>query len=179
MSGSGTELVYWDTCIFYALFKGESTHGAGIIDAIKHEYLEFLQGNLRIVTSTVTVAEVARGSFEKAEDFQKFKDIRFADGFEFSDPRVKIMELASELKDYFYNNPLGENGEYKNLNLGDAIHLATAIVLGVTRFVTLDGKHKGKIGEIGLLKLTNPIAGKYALNITKPVFPAQPALDGF
>ncbi|WP_461516096.1 type II toxin-antitoxin system VapC family toxin [Porticoccus sp.] len=171
MSGVSTELVYWDTCIFYAMLKNEE-HGEGILDGIRQDYAAFKAGRLRIITSTITIAEVAAGNFEKHEDFERFKSLRFANGFEFVPPIVPVMELASVLKDYYFNNPLGNDGQYNLFNIADAIHVATAIKLEVDSFVTLDGRNK-KSGEIGLLKLGPRIANMYDLVIRKPIAPKQ------
>lgn len=173
VSGASTELVYWDTCIFYALLNKEDTHGHGVLDAIASDYESFFKGEISLVTSTITIAEVAEGNFENPKDYEIFKSLKFAPKFKFQEAIVSIMETASEIKDYYFNNPVGENGEFSYLNIGDAIHLATAIKLNVDRFMTLDRKHKKRTGEIGLLKLENPIAGKYDLNMQKPRLTGQ------
>lgn len=173
MTGNYIETVYWDTCIFYALLKGENNHGGEIAEAIKSAFDSFLQGKLKIVTSTITIAEVARGHFESEEPLKKFKSLKFVNNFEFVPPIFPIMETASEIKDYYYNNPLGKNGRFNLVNVADAIHLATAIRHEVDAFITLDGKNKTKTREIGLLKLESPLAEKYNLTMLKPKLPAQ------
>lgn len=175
MSGNDTKRVYWDTCIFYALLKAETKHGPGILAGIRQEFQDFREGRVQMLTSMVTVAEVARGNFEDDPTIlEEFKGLRFAPGFLFCDAIFPVMELASEIRDYYYNNPLGENGQFKNVGLGDAIHLATAIKQEASDFVTLDGNNKPHPkAEIGILNLGNLVAGEYELNIRKPIPPVQ------
>ena len=174
MSGTDIDVVYWDTCIFYAFLKGEK-HRDGEHEGIIEEYNMMRDGKLRIITSSITVAEVAKGKFKGNESkFEEFKSLRFSGTFEFVIPSLPVCDVASEIKDYYYNNPVGEQEKHRLVSLGDAMHLATAIVHGASCMVTTDGKH---VSDIGLLKLSQPIAGKYSLLIRRPKPPAQQGLD--
>lgn len=66
------------------------------------------------------------------------------------------------------------------MDLGDAIHLATASILGVTSFHTRDDNKKGnKIPLVGLYKMSghDKLCGKYDLKIESPES-NQGAFDG-
>ncbi len=172
MAGSA-EAIYWDTCIFYALLLGGTTHGEGVFQGIEDQYKSFIAGSTKLMTFTIAVAEVAAGNFVSSDHLREFKELRYASGFNFSTPTFPIMELASEIKDYYFNNPLGLDGKYKHLDLGDAIHLATAIKNEASKFVTLDAKNKSRTDSIGLLKIGTAVAEQYQLDIVKPEPPKQ------
>lgn len=80
-----------------------------------------------------------------------------------------ITNLAAEIRNYYKDqrnkNPLA----IKPPSTPDAIHLATAIYYGCEKFYTFD--ENDKKDNCGLLKMTNPIAGKYNIEITKPIVP--------
>lgn len=83
------------------------------------------------------------------------------------DANKDINKLAGEIRGYYKEQRALDKNNPKTPSGADAIHLATAIFYECPTFYTLDSKDKPD--SCGLLKLTNPIAGKYVLTITKPV----------
>jgi hypothetical protein len=83
-----------------------------------------------------------------------------------------ILNLAREIKDYYYEEGDTETGKpYRMMSTGDAIHLATAIVWEADEFHTRDGRRKG--GNVPLIGLPDAspggtLAGRWALKIVCP-----------
>ncbi len=83
------------------------------------------------------------------------------------DATKDINKLAGEIRSYYKQQRALDPSNPKTPGGQDAIHIATAIYYECSTFYTLDAKDKAD--SCGLLKLTNPIAGKYILTITKPI----------
>lgn len=77
------------------------------------------------------------------------------------DPTKDIQKLAGEIRSFYKKQGV------KAPSGPDSVHLATAIYYECDAFYTTDAKDKKD--SCGLLKLTNPIAGKYVLTISRPV----------
>jgi hypothetical protein len=82
-----------------------------------------------------------------------------------------VIILAREIRDYYYK-PADDDGKYRIVSMGDAIHLATAIIHQVAELHTRDGNRKG--GNVPLLGLEqsspgSKICGKYELKILSPI----------
>lgn len=83
------------------------------------------------------------------------------------DANRDVNKLAGEIRSYYKTQRNNDPNAVKTPAGQDAIHLATAIYYECPTFYTLDAKDKPD--SCGLLKLTNPIAGKHMLTITKPI----------
>lgn len=162
----GTELEYWDSCIFLALLQGETTHKTGELQYLEQQARKFDIGALGIVTSSITIAEVFEARLSD-ENKAKFRSMYTRSNFEFIDANVGICQIASEIRGYYKNNPI--DGLYPSTP--DAIHIASAIAAqSATKdgllLITLDEENKKK--EVGLVKLSGLVANKYNLTICRP-----------
>lgn len=83
------------------------------------------------------------------------------------DATKNINKLAGEIRSFYKARKAADPTAVKTPSGPDAIHLATAIYYECKAFYTIDAKDKAD--SCGLLKLTNPIAGKYILTITRPI----------
>ena len=83
----------------------------------------------------------------------------------------RIVIIDNEIRDYIYD------GINPNLDLPDAIHLASAISFNCISLYTLDGTREDRKG-LGLLQVEQPIAGKYNIQILKPYPKLPPELPG-
>ena len=175
--------IYWDTCLFYEYFGGEKAN-AQRVSELNGVMREVEEGQFRIVTSLVTQLEVIprRLDGKSAGSAQAFLDA-------FDDIRMiavevspNVIALAREIRDYYYIDEVPpvmsgdkqpmvvkEGQAAKNMDLGDCIHLATAINFGINTFHTRDGaskssrKRKTNIPLLDLAKMdSGKICGKYA-----------------
>src|SRR5690606_7946218 len=153
-----------------ALYREETSHRDGELDALIESYREFEAGRLRIVTSAITLAEVVK-TYMGAENYETLSNLRFADNFRFISVNPAILDLAAEIRDYYHNNPL-PSAVGLNVGMGDAIHLASAVAQDVDVFVTLDQRNKRKKGELGMVQLSGNVAGRHPLHIRRPIPPA-------
>lgn len=139
MAGNKTPRVYWDACVFIALYKGDKP-AQEIKDGLRYWTAKARAGEAHIVTSAITYAEVLRFHHQqKYPIFSAFMDryvIRQA-------ADVPVMKLCHEIRDYFA-------GHGFNLATADAIHVATAVATDCDELHTFDG-----------------ISGKHAKNCLK------------
>lgn len=164
---------YWDTCLFLEFFRGEVS-----TPARKRATKRFLDENKakqnRIVTSVLTHTEaiprklVADDGTKEALYWSYFNGIYLIDQ-EITRPMIN---LAREIRNFYFQEADPKAGiPYRMLGLGDAIHLATAIVLGVDEFHTRDKRPSGgNLGLLGIDKLTTngKIATQWDLKILSP-----------
>lgn len=165
---SALDLYYWDSCLFYEHLKGEkvSIDKKKAIDLILSDNKEKRN---RICTSIITHAEILPkklGDQAEARYWSMFGSMHFFD----IDINRQILELAREIKDYYYvpRDPKNKSAG-KMMSTGDAFQLATAIAHDVTEFHTRDKKKKG--GNVSLLGLggeSGKICGVYPLKIVSP-----------
>ena len=135
-----------------------------------------------IITSVITHLEVlpAKLSEKGSEDERDYLSLFDAKHFHEVELNTNIIMRAREIRDFYYKPP-DTNGEgAKMMDLGDAIHLATATVLQVSEMHTRDNKkRKGNIPLLTLYKETGipRLCDKYDLTIVSPES-AQGSLDG-
>lgn len=162
------DLFYWDSCLFYEHLKGENVS----IDkkvAVGEILLENKNKRNRICTSVITHAEILPkklGPEAEAKYWSMFGSMYFFD----IDISRQILELAREIKDYYYV-PQNEADKTigKMMSTGDALQLATAIAHDVNEFHTRDGKKKGgNVSLLGLGGADGKLCGLYPLKIVSP-----------
>lgn len=143
------ELIYWDSDAFLGYFQNESDKAElcnGTIERAK-------QGEILIVTSTLTIAEVLwmrnapKITADKAEIVRKF--------FRRSNLRLRNVtrRISENAQDLVWNHAIRPK---------DAIHVATALDGGIPILETFDTdliKRTGSIGTPGLI-IRAPIASK-------------------
>ena len=162
------DLYHWDSCLFYEYLKGENV-GVDKKVAIENILVENKEKRNRICTSVITHAEILPkklGPDSEVKYWSMFGSMHFFD----IDISRQILELAREIKDYYYIPPdEADKSVGKMMSTGDAFQLATAIAHDVTEFHTRDGKRKG--GNVSLLGLggsDGKVCGVYPLKIVSP-----------
>ncbi|MEX2284171.1 MAG: PIN domain-containing protein [Gemmatimonadota bacterium] len=153
------ERYYWDSCVFLSYIQNLA-HRAGEIEAHLQKAAD---GKLEIVTSTVSIVEVAFDQQEKAgkvlsvEAEERIRNLWLPPSpVKLAEFHALIAENARQLLREAMASALG-------LKPMDAIHLATAILLGIDVFHTYDS---------GLKKFESMTG----LKIREPLLP-QPSLD--
>lgn len=157
-------VIYWDTCVLLAWMMNE-VRPPGEMEGVEEAASLILSGKAVLVTSTLTRAEVLRGTMPKSA-LDKMDKL-------FRRPNViplildtPVAALTAELREFY-------NATDFELLTPDAIHLATAIHHKVSEFHTFDGSdpnkkpRKSSKKRCGLLLLDGN-AGGHALKICKP-----------
>ncbi len=148
---------YWDTCLFISWLADEK-RPAGDMDGAREIIEQIKRRDGSIITSALTIAEVLSSKFP-AGVFNLFEDLLKRTNITIVSVDRKIAKLAGDLR-------VHHEKERRKLKTPDAIHLATAIINGVSEFHTFDD---------GLMPLNGNVGG-HKLIICKPSF-NQPSLD--
>lgn len=147
-----SDIVYMDSCAFLAWLKGESGR-AEVIEAI---FDEAAKGKIKILTSTLTIAEVLNIQGAKSpipkEQREKVKSL-FAN--EWIVPKGVNRRFAEISQDMVWDHGIKPK---------DGIHVATAMVYKVTAFYTYDD---------GLIKKGHLKTAYGEVQISEPLPPAQ------
>lgn len=143
--------IYWDACVFIdALQKTK-----GRIDDIGKVIKFAEQGNVKIITSAVTLVEVCKlkkGAPVSPEDEQHIQEFFMHEYFMVRSVDSILATNARKIAQEF------------NLKACDAIHVATALAYKAVSLHTYDGNH--------LLPLNGKI-GDPALDIENPCIPGE------
>jgi predicted nucleic acid-binding protein len=174
MSGS-KPVYYWDTCLFLAWLKNETTRKAGEMDAIADMLDRFKKRQVSLITSVITTTEISIAKIPAGVD-GLLEDVMQRPNFTRLSVDIRVAKLARDLRNWY----LAREPEYggKTLSVPDSLHVATAILYRVNEFHTFDGKDSPKQNALGLLPLSGDVGG-YPLIITKPPIPNQSSLPGF
>jgi predicted nucleic acid-binding protein len=153
------EIIYLDTSVITAWIKNENRKN-NEMDGVEFCFDRIINGNIKVVTSALTIPEILAGKFPagKVDDFER--TILKRRNFETISVDIKIARLAQQIRDYY-------SQRNKNIKTADATHLATAIYYEVNALYTFDGDD--------LLPLSGNVAG-YNLLICKPPLPKQKRL---
>ena len=146
---SKVPLIYWDSCVFIDRIQGTS----GRIDLLTELTERAERGDLKIVASTITIAEVLRGPDEKAtHEEQEERIISYFENswIELRPVDRRVAEEARRLR------------RIHHFQTVDAIHVATALSVGADCLHTYDGAH---------LLNKNGMCGNPALSIIEPRHP--------
>lgn len=173
--------IYFDACIYLAVLRNEvSTYGEGRIRAIERIWKRSEAGGIVVVTSAITITEVLDHKLPSKKDEKRFHQAVRQNVHQVEDVTGPIAVRASQYRDYYEKNPVKQPASKpavtrKFLTTPDAIHLATATILGVNQFWTFDGVAGSKKDKsIGLLWLGNKAATD-ELIITQPENDPPPA----
>lgn len=131
------------------------------------------QGNNIIVTSIITDLEVVPSKLEakNAGAVQQYDELFDSVSFHQIELTKNILIRAKEIRDYYYVEADSEGKGGKMMDLGDSIHLATAIISNVDEFHSRDANAKGsKVPLAGLYDYSgeDKVCGKYPLKIISP-----------
>lgn len=121
---------------------------------------------IMVVSSTLIYAEVLEADMTDQQKAVFQEILKRRSVVQIKDPSGPIMAIVSKIRNYYKELKNKDVNSLKPPSTPDAIHLATAIYYECGAFFTLDEKNKPD--GCGLLKMTNPIAGAYTLNICKP-----------
>ncbi len=140
-SRGATELVYWDACVIQSYIEKYPNRWPILRDLLRAS--DDPGQPLRIVTSTWSVAEVAYlGELESIrqlpEAYQAIQDFWNSGVIRF----IELHELVAATARDIVRRSHFENWTVKPK---DAVHLASALSLGVTEFHTYDGKFAERI----------------------------------
>ncbi len=169
---------YWDTCIFYEYLKDErpGTPDRQRIDAILADNKALRN---RICTSVITHTEFLPKKITDPEAEKRYL-AQFGSLYFFDiEADRQVISLARHIRDFYFVAPT-DSSRMKIMQLGDAIHVATAIIHNVTEMHTRDKKSKGTaIPLLGLPEASpnGKICGVYDLKIVSPTL-TQPNLPG-
>lgn len=164
--------VYWDSCLFFEWLGDEPVE-----KALKDGLDDVLDANDKseniIVTSVITDLEIVPSKLEgkNAQAAQAYNDLFDSVKFHQLELTKNIITRAREIRDFYYKeaDAFGKGG--KMMDLGDAIHLATATVYNVDEFHTRDAGVKGsKVPLLGLYEYSgmDKVCDKYELKIISP-----------
>lgn len=153
------EIIYLETSIIIAWIKNENRQN-NEMDGVEFCVDRIMNGNIKAITSTLTMPEILEGKFPpgKVEIFER--TISQRRNFEIINVDSKIAKLAQKIRNYYAIRN-------KKIETPDATHLATGIHYEVNAFYTFD--------EDDLLPLNGNVAG-YNLLICKPPLPQQKRL---
>lgn len=167
--------IYWDACIFYE-WLGKEDVSREKSGGIKEVLDVNDEGKNTIVTSVATHLEVLPQKLGTKDIEAEAKYLSLFDAEKFCEIQIStnVILLAREIRDYYYRPPVaGKPGvksipatkdkpavagvreikavSAKMMDLGDCIHLATAIIERASEFHTRDNDSKGS--KIPLLSL--------------------------
>lgn len=134
--------VYWDSCIFIALLAGEPHHRT----AIQELATQWNQGQITLVTSTLTVAEVlmAKCGPPGTPATRLRPDLEVSLDSLFNNTNMRLINvdpiLAREARNFVWQFSIRPK---------DAIHVASALVAGVDEMHTTDAELLRASGLIG------------------------------
>jgi hypothetical protein len=173
---------YWDACIFLEYIRKED-----VTPQKRHAIQRLLRDNKGrenvICTSAISHVEClpSKLSHEDASREKEYLSMFGTRFFHDISITTNTLVLAREIRDYYYVERDVDAGlSHKIMGLGDAIHLATAIIAEIPIFHTRDKKKKG--GNVPLIGLpqqspNGKIAGKYELTIISPEDPQTDIVD--
>lgn len=173
---SGTKAVYyWDTCLFLAWLKNETTRKAGEMDAIAGMIDRFNKRQINLITSVITITEISVAKIPAGTE-GLLEDVMQRSNFTRLSVDIRVAKLARDIRNWYLSRPDQYGGS--TVTVPDSLHLATAILYRAKEFQTFDGKDSPKYNALGLLPLSGNVGG-HPLVVTKPPMPDQPSLPGF
>jgi len=134
------KVLYFDTNLFiYAVEQPESA--TSILDIVSKLFTMATNGEIQVITSELSLAEVLAGSYNKNNELVTIYDDLLSDRNDFSVYPVNrsILKMAAFTRTIV------------NVALADAIHVATALNKKADYFITNDVKLK--VPEGGLQKI--------------------------
>ena len=141
--------VYWDACCFLSYLEGDEDR-LPILTAL---FESAQRGEIRIMTSVVSLTEVAYRSSEK-DAHQLDNNVEEQIDALFADPAVTLIEyhegIARRARQLIREAKFSVNEE-RALKPMDAIHLASALSIGVDAVHTYDDKWTGYAEMLGIL----------------------------
>lgn len=143
---------YWDSCVFLAWLKNEGAppRAPGDMEGLASIVDEIDAGRAVLVTSVFTLTEILAGTLT-ADQRLRFEQTLMRPTTLRANVDVRVGNLSGRIRDHYRQTGL-------TIKAGDAIHLATAILMRVDQFHTFDD---------GLLRLGGSVAG-HVLMVCRP-----------
>ena len=181
---AGKKKFYWDSCIFYEWLGKENVpreKSDGILEILA--CVDALEGI--ILTSSATHLEVLPQKMHEKDNDAESAYLALFDAEKFFDYQIttNVILLAREIRDFYYRAevpavpksrtaPAKPRIRAKMMDLGDCIHLATAVIEKADEFHTRDdSSKKDKIPLLSLYDFSGvpTICGKHTLKIMSPL----------
>ena len=167
--------------MFYEVLGNESVAPAkksGVNEILKDNE----SGENVIITSVITHLEVLPEKLEAKNTGAETEYMNLFDSEHFGDVELSanIILRAREIRDYYYRVPDEGGLNAKMMDLGDAIHLATATIHSVDELHTRDDDKKGmKVPLLSLYEMykQSKVCDKYDLKIVSPESDQADLLD--
>jgi predicted nucleic acid-binding protein len=161
--------IYWDSCVFLSYIENHPDRASDIDTLLQ----EAEKGNIEIVTSTVAITEVAFAPEERDKKaLSKAVDDAINALWRSPSP-VKLVEfhagIADRARDLLRT---ALTSGIKMLKPMDAIHLATALTLGVDEFQTYD-EPLMRYSELFSLKMGKPFVDQTSMGLIAPPATAE------
>ncbi len=153
----GTKRIYWDANVIISYIEGRPDR-ASVLEALLHQSS---QDTIEIITSTLTIAEVAFAESERAKGSLDPGIAEKIDTF-WNDPKaVRLAEvhpvIARDARDLIRSGiPKGWSG----LKPADAIHLATASSYNCAEFHTYEGSKLQRYSQQLQMSIGEPTTGQ-------------------
>ncbi|MCC6312560.1 MAG: type II toxin-antitoxin system VapC family toxin [Thermomicrobiales bacterium] len=128
--------VYWDACIFSSYIEREPECIATLDTIVQ----DALQTRLRIITSTISITEVAYAEIERATGRLEPTVFDAIDDMWADRSVVTLIEFTPAIALFAREIIRRGVNEQRTLRSADAIHLATAKMYGSSDFHTNDGR---------------------------------------
>ncbi|WP_414497350.1 type II toxin-antitoxin system VapC family toxin [Stenotrophomonas maltophilia] len=180
---SGKALVYWDSCAFIALLKGEMSHGLNVSQALVSQAGAFDRGQITLATSTVGIGEVVAANLN-GDVADRFESMIRRKNFLPVAVNESIARDAARLRSHCYQRAKAHaTGEPHILTMPDAIHVVTAMRLEADVLITLDINNKNvevKRRELGMAEVSRfyPVPDLHSISIQLPTL-GQPGTELF
>lgn len=131
-------LIYWDSCIFLSYINDEPKR----VNIIEDVWRNILNDKKKVLTSTISIVEVAHGSEEKINWKLDPNMISVIDQI-WSDPSINLVEFNESIAGIARDLIRNSLPKKRVLKSKDAIHLATAIWINkhfrsISEFFTYD-----------------------------------------
>ena len=160
-----TDSVYWDSSIFLALLKGEE-HRPGELEAIRKQANSFDEGNLDICTSVMTRVEVFTGKLSQDQK-DRFEAMATRSNFTWVDVSPPVADLATALRNQFASYK--DDGTFEKVwTPPDAIHIASAVSVGVPTLLTLDSEGNSKQKELAMTAHSEDLMNQHGIRVMRP-----------
>ncbi len=172
MSGNNP-IFYWDTCLFLAWLKNETSRQPGEMDAIASMIERFHKRQISLITSVITITEMTSIKIPAGTEGQ-LEDVMQRSNFTRLAVDIRVAKLARDIRNWYLAR---EEYAGRTVSWPDSLHLASAILYRAKEFHTFDGKDSAKNNSLGLLKLSGNVGG-HPLIVTKPPVPVQAHLPG-
>ncbi len=166
MAAKKKKIVCVDSSVFISYLKGGTDRQAADVPLLKGFFNDVQAEKLHIVFPTLERSEILQCKWEPSlfNIFQKLLDLPNVDEVPVN---TEVSAMAADLRS-FYSELHKKQPHNPLLSLADAHILATAIFYECDALYTYDGDREPPSKPRKLLGLVNPLAGKYALHISKP-----------